>query len=392
MSLLDKLAREQGYDRVSFPDAGFVISQRFATVGGLGGLKSMCGACRANTARPHPAGCAGTMYLPPDSGDLQSALCMAIKRLHLERDFGEVFPATNPLWYGLWVRSPLSGKTSEILGAVVADLAAQDSIGEPSRNALHTERICSDLRAFVLATEISQRENLPLHVSMIPPGHVDLGFYTIFAHCPNCKAEANLKRWQRRYPRELYTCRVCGRQYLPAATASREKMGGFDRDSLRQLLGGARFTDFAKLYLMARGYTAANAIAVITAAEAFEADREKKAAELRIAHERKDRFTQAVLYAGLHPTRLENCDEYGQSKFFQADEFAELLRRCRKYLVNIGFMFHESTNDALCVSAMHCGEQALLVFEQWRAKGCDEWFGASLEVPDSVVSEWTARA
>jgi len=45
---------------------------------------------------------------------------------------------------------------------------------------------------FEAACRRSVAEKIPLHVSLTPPGHTDLGWYTIFPHCPRCKAAAQV--------------------------------------------------------------------------------------------------------------------------------------------------------------------------------------------------------
>jgi hypothetical protein len=58
---------------------------------------------------------------------------------------------------------------------------------------------------------------------LTPPGHIDLGWVTTFVHCPRCKAEGAVERWQQTYSDDSIECRVCGHLYSPAATYSSER-------------------------------------------------------------------------------------------------------------------------------------------------------------------------
>jgi len=62
-----------------------------------------------------------------------------------------------------------------------------------------------------------------LHVGLNPPGHTDFGSLTIFCHCPRCKADSGLERWESEYPSEPMQCAVCGFEYSPAATSDRRR-------------------------------------------------------------------------------------------------------------------------------------------------------------------------
>src|SRR5262249_5925396 len=59
-----------------------------------------------------------------------------------------------------------------------------------------------DIRHFLNALEAAIRWELPVHVSLAPLGHTDFGWYTVFPHCPRCKANAPVGRWKERYPKE----------------------------------------------------------------------------------------------------------------------------------------------------------------------------------------------
>ena len=76
---------------------------------------------------------------------------------------------------------------------------------------------------FTRALAESAKTSEPLHVELTPPGHVDFGWVTTFVHCPRCKAEGPVERWQQTYPEEPLDCPVCGFSYQPALTHSSER-------------------------------------------------------------------------------------------------------------------------------------------------------------------------
>ncbi len=348
-------------------------------MGGAAGLVEMCRRCPANASPPAAAGCAGKIYQSPDSPDVESQLQYTIKRVGLQQDMADVFLPTNPIWYGLWARSPLGDRACELIADILEDMMRQDVATESAdANAIST------FQALVQAARIARDRHLPMHVLMAPPGHVDFGWYTIFAHCPRCKAEADLKRWQERYPEDLPACKVCGWQYSPAATASANREDPVP-PSLREVLGPDRFSQFAKSYLVSRGHAPQSAQAIMKVVNDSEADRARKAAGQAVRHRLREQFIHTVVYAGFHPTRLEGSEEHSDSLFFRADDFSKLLRRCRDLGVNVVLMFHESAEDGLCLSSARCKEQPDAVFRAWQERGCNEWFGASIGVPDYVL-------
>src|SRR5262249_21328709 len=96
---------------------------------------------------------------------------------------------------------------------------------------------------------------LPLHVAAPPPGHTDFGTYTIFPHCPRCKAAAPLPRWQESYPDEPIDCSVCGHRYSPAATHRSQPMdeGAWEARELKHPLGPESVDASRRRFLRHRG-------------------------------------------------------------------------------------------------------------------------------------------
>ena len=391
--------------RAAFPCGGFVLSESFRGVGGTGGLEAMCRACPANANGDRPAGCAGTIYQDPDSPATQAQLEAILSRLGLADACAEAFLPTTPIWYGLWARSPLSPPAVRLLGTVLGEMYAEDKAelrdapggGIPD----HLPR----LRQFLRATELAERHGLPLHVSLAPLGHTDLGYYTVFPHCPVCKAAAHLPRWRTTYPTQLHTCAVCGTAFPPAETASSERTDFADEAlDLRRTLG-ERFPAFAKAYVMATGGVGeADAAEVVAFTEAWERERSEKLAAERRRHERKERYVRSVLYAGLHPTYDRGDDDGGDSDddrraeaadpgvagtaYFDAAECEELLRRCEGRGFRVGAMFHSSKTEELSRYAYRRLSRPADVLAKWRAEGCNERFSVTVLVPDDVVDAW----
>jgi hypothetical protein len=72
--------------------------------------------------------------------------------------FYAAFPRTDPLWYGLWINSPLLKTQVELLHAVLNVVFA------------NWERRGLDIDHFLLAIQAAAQWQLPLHVSMFLPG------------------------------------------------------------------------------------------------------------------------------------------------------------------------------------------------------------------------------
>src|SRR5262249_40758642 len=147
--------------------------------------------------------CFGYLDVWPDSEELDRQLWDIIRERDLEQRLRSVFQVTTPLWYGFWINSPLRrGQAQflpELLGAACHPNDPQD------------ERV----RHFLNALEAAVRWELPVHVALAPLGHTDLGWYTVFPHCPRCKANAPVGRWQETYTAELHQCRACGHTFNP---------------------------------------------------------------------------------------------------------------------------------------------------------------------------------
>jgi Zn ribbon nucleic-acid-binding protein len=172
---------------------------------------------------------------------LDEALWRVLRNHELEHAFFAIFPQTTPLWYGIWINSPLQKNhvelLQEVLGLAFADL-------QPSQDKDH----------FLAALKAAAQWNLPLHVSMFPPGHVDFGWHTVFPHCPRCKAETSLDRWQENYSKDTYNCKTCGHVFIPNDHHKCEPDDAdFDADSLEVQMGTKEYWEFVREFLLYRG-------------------------------------------------------------------------------------------------------------------------------------------
>jgi hypothetical protein len=376
-----------------YPYSGFVIAEKFAPVGGADGLLAMCHSCPANTATPSPAGCTGYLYPPPSSARMQQRLARILDRLGLREAYAQRFLRTDPIWFGLWTRSPLARDEVDLLGRLMTEVLREDESSPPpaDESEMRPSSHLSDLRAFVRATQLALEHGLSLHVRMAPPGHTDFGFYTIFPHCPTCKAEAaDVEPWQAKYPDVARPCHVCGKPFIPVATASSQRMKEEDFDSrsdLRTVLGPERFAAFARKYLLAHGANEETASRLVEMNETLAARQRADAEIARQRAKRQARFVCATLFAGLHPAYED--DRAGESEFglFNANEFAEVLQRCRRMGIGVGFMIHRSGEQARNLHANGRHGDAERIFATWQKKGCNELFGAFYEVPENLLND-----
>lgn len=222
---------------------GFLISATFAQFGGTSAVENACQNCEANVqTRPvknyQLAGCAGSFYVFPSDEQLEKI----IQENHLEDEFKNSFLQTSPKWFGLWTESPLNETQLSCLHTILSQLSV------PEKNEQDVER-------FIKAIETAIQQGLELHVSMNPRGHLDLGLYTVWSHCPRCRAAI--------YPppeneSAIVTCRVCQYEFEPEPTQSREftlheLFGG---QSLEKILDDDAYSHFLNRYLEKRGYSA----------------------------------------------------------------------------------------------------------------------------------------
>src|SRR5258708_2964393 len=171
----------------NLPHSGFRIADRIGPHGGVSAALSTCRECEANADHrlaTRIAGCFGHLSIWPDSLDLDGRLWEIVKQRNLEDQLRSTFLVTTPLWYGFWITTPLQRPQAIFLHEVLAAMCG------------HSARLDRDLVHFVNALSIAISWELPVHVSIGPPGHTDFGYHTVFPHCPRCKTEAPVERWK----------------------------------------------------------------------------------------------------------------------------------------------------------------------------------------------------
>lgn len=238
----------------SVPCSGFKIIDRLATFGGLANALLVCGSCEANAKTDltlQVAGCHGGLDVDPDSEAMESHLQKLIDAHGLRERLRSVFDTTTPLWYGFWIETPLSRRQAELLFELLSILpnnAGLNEIGLPH---------------FLNALNVSIRLQLPLHVRLSPLGHTDMGWHSVFPHCPRCHADAAVKHWEQQYPTEPHQCRACGHIYNLNDTHSSVPDEAPEDDALATLLGQSRHVEFARKYLQYRGCSPDEALAIL---------------------------------------------------------------------------------------------------------------------------------
>jgi transposase-like protein len=379
--------------RYDYPQGGFVLAAQFAAAGGLPALHQLCGECPANDNEDGIAGCAGFFYLSLCSEELQKQLDRLIADLRLASKLNSLFPQTKLHWFRFWIQSPLPPDGVPLLQQLFAAVYDEEKQERAKQRSQSTQSYrCvdphSDLNDFVKALERSRSANIPIHVNVTPPGHTDLGWHTIFSHCPRCKAEAPVKRWQRKYRTEEIECAICGASYSPAKTHS-SKRDKWDRRELRDILGQAEFENLAVRCLIVQGASDSEAAEIVRKHEERECARREEGAQRIAEAERHDRFVESVIYHGL---KNLNTEKEGESGWLcSAADTEQVLRRCKQHGGKVRFISHVSESgerdEFLGVSWFTPAEKA---FRKLRQKGCDEKFSIFLTIPKEVVDCWKA--
>ncbi len=371
------------------PRDGFDVEGEFAGLGGVEGLHQLCGNCPANAALDGVAGCADFFQTPNGAHELDEELQRLAAGLGLEAAIKEVFPATDLMWYGFWIESPLSREALKLLQPLLEALLAESSAGSFSL------RDADGLNQFVRAIERALYFSLELHVEMMPPGHVDFGWRTTFSHCPRCKAGAPVAPWTE-VASDWVSCGMCGHEFDPEATYSMESMEAtaFRKPSdLRETMGDERYRPFANAYLIQQGAAPQDAAAMV---EQHLAPPDPKMLERRrqVAEKarRKREFILTVLFQGIGEARSDSQDPHfnraiPEDYWFSAPEMEILLARCREYGVEFVSMTHHSVHDDLNGLRVHYRDFPDMesAFKHLLAQGCNEWFSIRLLIPDAAI-------
>lgn len=185
-----------------------------------------CRKCVANLGGELVAGCTGRLPVRlPYSLELEEELWSRIRSLNLEPDLRAHFQITSPLWYGLWISSPLSVEQRSLLLSLFEDEQAPE---------------------FAHFRDGLRLTDIPIHVDLAPPGHASFGFYQDLPHCPRCKASPAIHRAE-----TGDACCVCGHQSQMRARPDSEREIP-PPTTLTQLLGDEEQA-FVHRWLLSRG-------------------------------------------------------------------------------------------------------------------------------------------
>lgn len=221
------------------PRTGFRIEDKLRPFGGLETVIATCGKCAANASTGmsvEVAGCFGSLYVPLDSPILEQMLWSVINQQNLEDQLRSAFEVTTPLWYGFWMSSPLRKLQADVLRTLLTatwSLIRYDD---------------EEMRHFLKALDVAIQRDAPLHVTLNPPGHVDFGIDTTFAHCPRCKAGALVEPWDPVDSTEPYVCQTCGHKFILSDHCRTEMIDyeSNEYDDLPRLLGYPAYNTFVQ--------------------------------------------------------------------------------------------------------------------------------------------------
>lgn len=376
----------------SVPVSGFCIEEEFAVAGGTVGLHQWCGNCPANTALEGLAGCTGWISLRPYSEELDTQLRELVGELDLTAATARAFPTAALLWFSFWMDSPLSAAAMQVLVPLLESFVERHLSDSNT-----SQQPASSLTGFIRAMERAQYFGLDLRVEMMPLGHTDFGVWTTFAHCPRCKAGAPVEPWQK-VRHAWLTCQMCGEEFDPAITASRQPMPSDSKDSnLLQQLGAERYRAFAIGYLVAHGRALAYATEVVDKhlAPPTPAQLEKRR-QLEAKGREKRHFIHTVLYAGFE--RLQPTAETGKAQVsndykLTFEEAQLLLQRCQQWRAKIYGIHHHSQDDDLdgiWVNPRDFASPEAALLNLWE-QGCHEFYSVGVGITDETLEIWKAQ-
>jgi hypothetical protein len=197
--------------RQSLPQA-VRVTDALQLFGDASTIEHACRDCPANAEqRVDPqswAGCYGIVPLPQDAPAFHAAIHSAIDHRQASDILSQSFRATQPAWYGLWLRTKVDPASAKVLTPIIQAAAASL---EMATRPIDT----SALRAFARGLTVTATTDLPMNVSLYPRGSVIGRWWQLEPSCPNCRATLS---------EPATHCPVCtwsGRQGTPPKRRSR---------------------------------------------------------------------------------------------------------------------------------------------------------------------------
>ncbi len=106
-----------------------------------------------------------------------------------------------------------------------------------------------DVRHFLNALKAAIDWELPVHVSLSPLGHTDLGWYTIFPHCHTVQGQRPGRPLEGKLPDNAHTCRACDHTFVPNEHHSSERDDvELDAQSLEKQLGETGYEQSSRTF------------------------------------------------------------------------------------------------------------------------------------------------
>lgn len=229
------ISRTANSDLGSFDTAkGFRASEVLGAYGGREFLSGLCGECPANalrgTMREPFAGCYGLLEFSRFDR-FHEDLASAASNPGLRAELVAEFSVTTPLWYGLWMDSPLRPVQLDLLARLFGGLAAA------------SESYREQLGPFLTAAKIALETDLPLHLTLVPRGDYTATEWTLASHCKRCKAP---------WPTGSRQCAACGLPGPPEPIRRRKVRGERPYWRLAGFLGPANVEPFLMRYFKSK--------------------------------------------------------------------------------------------------------------------------------------------
>src|SRR5688572_15014911 len=126
-----------------------------------------------------------------------------VVRKELQLSLQANFEITHPMWFGLWIRSPLNISQCSLLHGLLREMGEQiretltaelEQKHRENPDIFTTSEVMEykqtydedhrNLLEFLSALKIAIAHDIPMHVALTPSGHADFGFLTTWPHCP----------------------------------------------------------------------------------------------------------------------------------------------------------------------------------------------------------------